>query len=1339
MGTTVGGVMWRSRSILTASALVLALLAVVDRLATAGDRSGLVPSLASLADEAAVVLATVLVATAGAQARRDGSPPPVWRRRLWPLAWRTYLVWWTALAVTLAAGHTVVSPARLAAHLLVFRHPGEAGAPPDLPAGAVLAVMAPVVLLLPLWDSLLARRPHRETPFAAMVVVVGLAARGIIAIVDRSDVLADHLPGRLHLVGLGLLLARVAAGRLHEAAPSDRRLVIAGRLGPAAYVLAVPALGLMVRQYRELVTYPPGGAGDAWSLDGPLLPPFVWAVALALALALVVRTVLETPIAGLLDDRPLWPVVRWPRTWWWWLGGVAAGGFVWRVVTLLTIAPERTDGGDPLFYHSTANILAQGRGFPEPLQWIAFAREVPSALHGPLYPVYLSIWSRLGATTYFDQKMASILVGTATIVVAGLLGRRVAGERAGLAAAVLAAAYPHLWLIDGVMFPEGLFVLLCGVTMLAAYRWRDTHSWSSALVIGAAIGAAALTRGEGLFLSVLLVVPWMLRDRRLPWRRRWRDLVLAGVSCVAVLAPWTIYNIPRFEVFVPLSTNGNELHVYSNCDDTYSGKFLGFWMFECQERIRRVQGDPPGDEAEKAVAWREVGFDYARDHADQLPKVVAARVLRQWDLFRPFDNADFAAIEGRDVPSARAGLLMYWSMLPLAVYGVVRIRRRGVPVWPLLAQAAMVTLTAAYAYGTTRFRAPAELSLCVLAGAGAVPLVARAWRRLAPEPGPVRSPVDAVHDTHGAVVTGAPVRGRWSWRLAAALSVVAAVVAAPARGLFVAIGSTMEEGFMLVFPERLRRGDVPNVDFLHLYGPASLDVLAGAFAVFGTTLEVQRTVGLLQHLGIISAIFVLTRPWGRALAATSAVICALLVLTPIGLSALAWNGGVALALWSAVAALRARTSERPSRWWLASGALAGLALAYRPDLAVAVTLGVGWVLWTERRHWRAAVGGLAIGLLPMWVHLVMAGPGPALQGMLLDPVFELRPGRELPRPPSWTHLDGALQVIGENVAPDWPLPSLGASRQIHLWFWALIAAAAGSVALATAMQRRRPTARTRVLVASTLVGAGLLPQAMQRPDSAHLAWVAMVVFPLVPAVAMEALERRRPTWRRGTVTGALAAASALLLLALCPYYTYRPYVFHVQQTFGRSEEGLPVTRDDRMFRIGDRRTWRATNAVVADLDRWSTPGESLLVGPVDLRQTAYSDAFFYHLFPDLDPATYFIEMDPGLANAPGSRLTSEVETADWLLLTRFWSGWIEPNASIVFGPDDPNVAVEEGFCLRGSYERDLIRLYQRCTGGGAPGPYEGPYDPTVDYAVEVSVPVPPRSDGTYPPGSPAAP
>ena len=95
---------------------------------------------------------------------------------------------------------------------------------------------------------------------------------------------------------------------------------------------------------------------------------------------------------------------------------------------------------------------------------------------------------------------------------------------------------------------------------------------------------------------------------------------------------------------------------------------------------------------------------------------------------------------------------------------------------------------------------------------------------------------------------------------------------------------------------------------------------------------------------------------------------------------------------------------------------------------------------------------------------------------------------------------------------------------------------------------------------------------------------------------------------------------------------------------------------------------------VDELDRTAEPGDRLLVGPSDLRRTWYSDVFIYWLFPELDPATYYIEMDPGLANAEGSSLAGDVASADWVILTGLWDGWMEPNSSMDFGSDAPNRA-----------------------------------------------------------------
>ena len=86
--------------------------------------------------------------------------------------------------------------------------------------------------------------------------------------------------------------------------------------------------------------------------------------------------------------------------------------------------------------------------------------------------------------------------------------------------------------------------------------------------------------------------------------------------------------------------------------------------------------------------------------------------------------------------------------------------------------------------------------------------------------------------------------------------------ALPLRGLLRAPGPPMEEGFMLVFPERVLHGAIPNRDFLHLYGPGSLWALAGAFKVFGVSLLTERLFGLAQQMAIVFGIYALARVVG---------------------------------------------------------------------------------------------------------------------------------------------------------------------------------------------------------------------------------------------------------------------------------------------------------------------------------------------------------------------------------------------------------------------------------------------------------------------------------------------
>ena len=114
------------------------------------------------------------------------------------------------------------------------------------------------------------------------------------------------------------------------------------------------------------------------------------------------------------------------------------------------------------------------------------------------------------------HKLASCVIGAGTVLVIGLVGRRIGGPRVGLIAGGIAAAYPNLWLVDGLILSEDLFALTIGLTILAAYRFRDDPSVTSALLLGGGIGLATLVRGEAIMLVVFLTLPLVLLTRAIP-------------------------------------------------------------------------------------------------------------------------------------------------------------------------------------------------------------------------------------------------------------------------------------------------------------------------------------------------------------------------------------------------------------------------------------------------------------------------------------------------------------------------------------------------------------------------------------------------------------------------------------------------------------------------------------------------------------------------------------------------------------------------------------------------------------------------------------------------------
>ncbi len=542
------------------------------------------------------------------------------------------------------------------------------------------------------------------------------------------------------------------------------------------------------------------------------------------------------------------------------------------------------------------------------------------------------------------------------------------------------------------------------------------------------------------------------------------------------------------------------------------------------------------------------------------------------------------------------------------------------------------------------------------------------------------------------------------------MGVVVAVVALAVPGLWGASGAPMEEGFMLVFPELVAEGWVPHRDFLHLYGPGSLWFLGLVYRFLGATIQVERAVGASQILVAALAVWVLGRSRGRVPAAVAGATTAVILL-PLGLVALAWVGGLAAALaalaaWSLGDLVQRRSPDRPGRVTtldLVGGAAAAVAVLYRPDLVLAVGAGlVLWCLQVDRRRRLTIISSTAAVSLLWFVHLIRSGPAAAFRGMVLEPVFELRAGRSLPVPPSWDRVDAFLQRAGTLGREDWPIPTLPESVQIHLWFWLVPLSVVVALVGGWLLRRNAPASwAARTLVPFAVLAGLLLPQALQRPDVTHLSWVSAATFPAALLLGPELLRGLLPagSLRAARVIAAVALAAVALLVI--PSFPVRGWVEAVGRTFSGEDSGFPVVRGDRRFPYGSAADAAAAQEVVDELDRSARPGERLVVGPAELSRTVYSDAWLYSLFDELDPGTRFIEMDPGIADAPDGGLAAELGRADWVVLSQVWRDWDEPNASVRTGSTLADDVLEADFCE--VVDNGRFRLLRRCEGlGGRP-------------------------------------
>lgn len=435
--------------------------------------------------------------------------------------------------------------------------------------------------------------------------------------------------------------------------------------------------------------------------------------------------------AGATDPRPTHRSTTWQVA----IGVVFVVGLAIRLTSVLA-RPHLAPGGDPFEYVGQANLLAEGKGWIDPVLYMGSGLQVQTAKLPPLFTLLMTLCSLAGFKSFFAHRIWSAIIGSAAVPVAALLGKEVSGgsvhaRKVGVVAALIVAVYPNTWMSDGLVMSETLSPILAMLVVLAAYRmWKDPRPRRAAL-LGVTIGFAALARDEMLVFTVFILLPVALLAGDGGIRRKLKLFALGGACSILVIAPWVGFNLSRFSHPVFISDRFGLTVAAANCERAWYGSIRGYWSLPCAvQAAKGVHGD---ESAVDPVALRR-GLRYVGDHAGGLASLEVARLGRTFGFYRPLQQIDLDVfVEGRPKFWAFAGLGMYYALAGGAIAGGMMLKRRGLPLFPFVAVAADVVLAVVITYGQTRFRATLEPFLAILT---AVALARVIWREPSSTPLP---------------------------------------------------------------------------------------------------------------------------------------------------------------------------------------------------------------------------------------------------------------------------------------------------------------------------------------------------------------------------------------------------------------------------------------------------------------------------------------------------------------------------------------------------------------------------------------------------------------------------
>lgn len=396
-----------------------------------------------------------------------------------------------------------------------------------------------------------------------------------------------------------------------------------------------------------------------------------------------------------------------------WIRGephLAIAVVIGTALALAYVLLVRPDGlpGDQVEYDSEARFFTQGH-----LWWSTtpFGVAHASMWKAPVYPAWIGLlYTIFGNSPTKVELIQCLLFAPLSIFAAWKLALHLFDRRVATATAYVVAVFPLAWEFFGLLYPESLAIPLTTLVLLLILG--RTPTTKLAIGTGLLLGFTLLVRPTSFFLFAGMLAAYVIT---VGWKRGVGLTAIAIVAALVVIAPWTIRNyVVTDGGFVPISVQDSAAYGTFN-DEAASDPVNPYaWRPILRDQPAVLTGEPV-DDATLRSKLQEVWLDYVKEHPASVPKAFFWNGLsRLWDVRRPARALEEVPFEGRSKAVTTAGLAMYYVILPLALLGLWRLRRRRELVIPLLLTALAASVVFTVASGT-RYRAPLEPVMVMLA------------------------------------------------------------------------------------------------------------------------------------------------------------------------------------------------------------------------------------------------------------------------------------------------------------------------------------------------------------------------------------------------------------------------------------------------------------------------------------------------------------------------------------------------------------------------------------------------------------------------------------------------